>query len=61
MDEGWCEGMFNGKKGRFRDKFVRFQKSTQLPPDPKESPNVCKLFIYADMTFSQSDALKSVL
>ena len=40
MDEEWCEGTLNGKKGRFLDELVRFQESAQLPPDPEESPNV---------------------
>ena len=32
VDEGWCEGVLNGKKGMFPDNFVQIREPTQPPP-----------------------------
>ena len=32
MDEGWCEGVLNGKKGMFPDNFVKIREPTKPPP-----------------------------
>ena len=35
MDEGWCEGTLNGKRGMFPDNFVKIREPTKAPPaDP---------------------------
>lgn len=36
MDEGWCEGVLNGKKGMFPDNFVKLRE----PPPISESNGV---------------------
>ncbi|ESN90375.1 hypothetical protein HELRODRAFT_96485 [Helobdella robusta] len=38
VQEGWCEGILNGKKGFFPDNFVKEYKENKKPEKPKDLP-----------------------
>ena len=40
MDEGWCEGTLNGKRGMFPDNFVQLREPQKAPPPADPAPQI---------------------
>ena len=40
MDEGWCEGTLNGKRGMFPDNFVQLREPQKVPPPADPAPQI---------------------